>query len=74
MGCWVGVQHLAAAKGHTECVALLVREGATINVSGESGPLHWSDFIELLEQQLSISSLICIFLKKIARNLEGYSL
>ena len=31
------LQHLAAVKGHLECVALLVERGAEVNINGKSG-------------------------------------
>jgi len=30
------LQHLAAGKGHVECIALLVERGAEVNAKGES--------------------------------------
>ncbi len=32
---WHGEQHLAASKGLTDCVALLVKKGADVNKKGE---------------------------------------
>lgn len=41
--CWLLglglLQHLAAGKGHLECVALLVERGAKVNVKGNKSGL-----------------------------------
>lgn len=52
--CFDGEQHLAAGRGHLDCVALLVEKGAEVNVKGEPGLIgHYCMSVLLL------SSICC---------------